>query len=184
MQPVRTLLLCGACALTLSGAAFAQSSPAAHAPWQLGQVAQNDSQNATYQERVQQYQEQQRLYQAQRQNYDAQAQRYLAARDHYRADRARYHRFGWPAHYEHSIIADKGELLGAPVRTYNGRDIGHVEELALSPSGHVDAIRVTLDRDNRNVWIESADLRFDADARVVMTNLNRDDLYIMANETY
>jgi len=186
MKPVRTLLLCGALApcfaLALSGAAVADS--AAHAPWQLGQVAQNDNQNATYQERLQTYQEQQRLYQAQKQNYDAQASRYAAARDRYRDQRARYHRFGWPAHYEHSIIAEKGELLGAPVQTYRGHTVGHVEELALSPSGHVDAIRVTLNRNDRNVWIESADLRFDADARIVMTNLDRDDLYVMSNETY
>ena len=170
MKSVKSLLFCGACALALSGAAFAQST-------------QTEA-NAQYQQRLLQYQQQQAQYQAQKQNYDAQATRYLAARDHYRADRARYHRFGWPAHYEHSIIADKGELLGAPVQTYNGRDVGHVEELALSPSGHVDAIRVTLDRNNRNVWIESADLRFDAAARVVMTNLDREDLTIMSNETY
>ncbi len=184
MKPVRTLLLCGACALALSGAAFAQSSPAAHAPWQLGQVAQNDSQNATYQERLQTYQEQQRLYQAQRQNYEAQAARYEAARDRYRDKRARYHRGMWPAHYEHSIIAEKGELLGAPVQTYRGHTVGHVEELALSPSDHVDAIRVVLDHNARNVWIESADLRFDANARIVMTDLDREDLTIMSNETY
>ena len=170
MKSVKSLLFCGACALALSSTAFAQSSQAAA--------------NAQYQQQLQQYQQQQSQYQAQRQNYDAQALRYQAARDHYRAERARYHRFGWPARYEHSIIADKGELLGAPVRTYNGREVGHVEELSLSPAGHVDAVRVTLDRNNRNVWIESADLRFDADRRVVMTNLDRDDLYIMANETY
>ena len=170
MKSVKSLLFCGACAMALSGAAFAQST-------------QTEA-NAEYQQRLQQYQQQQTQYQAQKQNYDAQAARYQAARDRYRAERAAYHRFGWPAHYEHSIIADKGELLGAPVRTYNGREVGHVEELSLSPSGHVDAIRVTLDRNARNVWIESADLRFDADKRIVMTNLNRDDLYLMSNETY
>ena len=170
MKPVKSLLFCGACALALTGTAFAQST-------------QTEA-NAQYQQQLLQYQQQQSQYQAQRQNYVAQAMRYQAARDHYRSERAAYHRFGWPAHYEHSIIADKGELLGAPVRTYNGRTVGHVEELSLSPMGHVDAIRVTLDRNDRNVWIESADLRFDADARIVMTNLDRDDLYVMSNETY
>lgn len=193
MQSVKTIALWGVVApcfaLALSSAAFAQtvpSSPAERAQTQtLNQnitnantaaVAQSDENNAKYQAQL-------RLYKARVKNYDEQATRYEAARDRYTIVRARYHRGAWPTRYEHSIVVYTDELLGAPVKTSNGNTIGRVEELALA-SGHVDAIRVLLDSDRGVVWIESADLRFDADKRVVVTNLDRHDLYEMTHERY
>jgi hypothetical protein len=180
-------------ALALSGAAFAQSSSAEQAQTQqLNQNitnannaadAQSDQNNAQYQAQQQLYQEQLREYRARVRNYEERAGRYEASRDRYLAAHARYHRGAWSSRYEHNIVVYKGELLGARVETSNGRTIGHVEELALA-GGHVDAVRVTLDRGYGDVWIESSDLRFDADERVVMTDLDRHDLYEMAHENF
>jgi ABC-type transporter Mla subunit MlaD len=180
-------------ALALSAAAFAQSSPSEQAQTQqLNQNVTNannavdtqtDQNNAQYQAQEQLYQEQLRQYRASVRNYEERSAHYYAARDRYIAAHARYHRGLWPTRYEHRIIVGTAELLGARVETYNGYTVGHVEELALA-RGHVDAVRVALDHDRGDVWIESADLRFDADARVVETNLDRQDLYEMTHESF
>jgi multidrug efflux pump subunit AcrA (membrane-fusion protein) len=198
MQSVKTIALWGVLApcfaLVLSGAAFAQpSTPAEQSQTQqLNQnitdtnaaaVAQSDQANAEYQAQQQQYQEQLRLYKANRQNYEERSSRYYAARDRYISSHARYHRYGWPSRYEHSLVVYTAELLGARVQTYNGRTVGRVEELALA-NGHVDAVRVVLDSGRGDIWIESADLRYDSNRRVVMTNLDRRDLYEMTRITY
>jgi hypothetical protein len=198
MPSIKTLVLWGVLApcfaLVLSGASFSQpSTPAEQSQTQqLNQdtsttttvpVTPTDQANADYQAQQLQYQEQLRQYRANRQNYEERSARYYAARDRYLSAHARYHRYGWPSRYEHGIIVYTDQLLGARVQTYNGRTVGRVEELALA-RGHVDAVRVLLDYDRGDVWIESADLRFDADKRVVVTNLDRHDLYEMTHETY
>jgi multidrug efflux pump subunit AcrA (membrane-fusion protein) len=197
MQSVRTIALWGVVApcfaLALSGAALAQSSPAEQGQTQqLNQNvtnsnaavdAQTDQNNAQYQAQMQLYQQQLQQYKASRQNYEERSAHYYAARDRYLAAHARYHRDVWSPRFEHSIVVYKAELLGAPVQTSNGRIVGHVEELALS-NGRVDAMRVELDRDRGDVWIESADLRFDANIRVVETDLDRHDLYEMTHESF
>ena len=144
---------------------------------------QNAENNAAYQAQQARYQEQLAVYKASQTNFEERAMRYEAARDRYIAGHARYHRDAWPASYEQRLIVDTNDLLGANVHTSNGRTIGHVVEIALA-SGRVDALRVTLDRNRGDVWIESADLRFDADKKVVMTSLDRRDLYVMTRETY
>lgn len=144
---------------------------------------QNAENNAVYQEQQARYQEQLAVYKAGQKNYQERAATYLAARDRYIAGHAGYHRLAWPARYEQRLIVDTNDLLGARVHTSNGRTVGHVAEIALL-SGRVDALRVTLDNDKGDVWVEAADMRFDADKKVVMTNLNRRDLYVMTRESY
>jgi hypothetical protein len=124
-----------------------------------------------------------RLYRAGQQNYQERSASYLAARDRYIAGHAAYHRAAWPVSSNQRLIVDTNDLLGANVHTANGHTVGHVVELALV-SGKVSALRVTLDNGRGDVWIESPDLRFNADAKVVMTNLDRRDLYLMSHETY
>jgi len=186
-------------ALALSGAALAQSSnsqPSSAAERaqteQLNQGisdannsadAQIDRNNAQYQAQQQVYQEQLQQYRTRVTNYEEKAGRYEAARDRYTAAQARYHRAVWPSRYEHSLIVDTHDLLGAQVHTSAGLAIGHVEEIALS-SGHVDALRIMLDLGRGDVWIESADLRFDPESKVVITNLDRQDLYEMTHESF
>jgi hypothetical protein len=202
MMSVKTLALSGAAtlclalALSITGpAAASQLDSTAAERAQTQQLNQNitdanaaadtrnDQNNAVYQVQQDRYQEQLRLYKASQTNYEERAASYLAARDRYIAGHARYHRAAWPVRYDHRLIVDTNDLLGARVNTSNGRMIGHVSEIALA-SGRVDALRVTLDNSKGDVWIESADLRFDSDKRLVITNLNRRDLYEMTHETY
>jgi len=173
MRSIKTLALWGTLApclaLVLSSAAVAQTP----APDATSPAAQQ-----------QQYQDQQQQYQIQERNYQEQATRYEAARDHYADARARYRRGAWPSRYEHSLVVDTSELMDARVQTANGHTVGHVEEIARTAGGHVDALRVSLDRGYGDAWIEAPDLRFDANEKLVMTNLSREDLRVMAHESY
>ncbi len=202
MKSVKTIALSGACSasfalfLMMSGSAAASepdSTPAEKAQTQqLNQTvsdvnavadAQSVEKNAVYKAQQDRYQEQLRLYRAGQQNYQERSASYLAARDRYIAGHAAYHRAAWPVSSNQRLIVDTNDLLGANVHTANGHTVGHVVELALV-SGKVSALRVTLDNGRGDVWIESPDLRFNADAKVVMTNLDRRDLYLMSHETY
>ncbi len=136
--------------------------------------------NQSYQDQQREYQEQLRQYKAAKDRYESQIDRYRAQRDRYIAARARYHRGEWPEHYRHLKIADSDVLMGARVETYAGDRVGHVVDVAKTPGGHVDALRVDLGRDRGHVWIGEADLRFDAREGVVMTSLARHDLHAMA----
>jgi len=168
----------------LAAAAFAQADSPATADdtehLNQSQAADGRQINQTYEEQQRQYQEQLRQYKAARDKYESQVDRYRAQRDRYIAERARYHRGEWPTHYRHLTIADSDELMGARVETYAGDRVGRVEDVAKSAGGHIDALRVDLGRDRGHVWIDSADLRFDAREGVVMTNLDRGDLHAMA----
>lgn len=202
MMSVKTLALSGALPVSFAffllttGPATAsqpESSPAEQAQTQqLNQDisnanaaadAQSDQNNAAYEAQQARYQEQLAVYRAGQANYEERAAAYLAARDRYVAGHARYHRAAWPVRSDQRLIVDTNDLLGANVHTTNGYMIGHVVEIALA-SGRVDALRVTLENGRGDVWIESADLRFNADKRVVMTNLDRRDLYEMTHEAY
>ncbi len=145
--------------------------------------AQSTDKNAVYQAQVDRYQEQLKIYRAQQANYHERAESYLAARDRYIAAHARYRRGMWPASYEQRLIVNTNDLLGTNVSTANGNVVGHVVEIALI-SGHVSALRVSLDNQPGDVWIESSDLRFDADNKLVMTDFDRHDLYEMSHDTY
>lgn len=145
--------------------------------------AQSVEKNAVYKAQQDRYQEQLRLYRAGQQNYQERAAIYLAARERYIAGHAAFHRAAWPMSSNQRLIVDTNDLLGANVHTADGHTVGHVVELALI-SGQVSALRVTLDHDRGDVWIESPDLRFNADKKVVMTDLDRRDLYVMTHESY
>lgn len=168
-------------------AAWAQTdSPAAVQQTQQlnqGQTMQGAQANAQYQEQLAIYQQQQADYQARKAQYEAQASRYLAARDRYAAERARYHRGDWPSRYEKLTFVDTDALIGAPVETYSGTAVGHVDDIA-RVGGRVDAVRVALDDGSSRVWVDRGDLKYDADGRLVVTNLARHDLYSMSKEQY
>jgi hypothetical protein len=184
MPSLRTLVLAGplACA-----AALAQpDSPAAVQQTQQmnqDQAAQGAQDNTQYQQRQQIYEQQQREYQAQKAHYDAQAARYLAARDRYAAERARYHRGEWPKRYEKLVFVGTDALIGAPVETYSGTRVGHVDDLA-KVDGRIDAVRVMLDDGTSHAWVDRGDLKYDTDDRLLVTDLARHDLYSMAAEQY
>lgn len=147
-----------------------------------GQAAQGAENNAQYQQQQQVYEQQQQEYQAQKAQYDAQAARYLGARDRYAAERARYRRGEWPKRYERLAFVETDALIGAPVETYSGTHVGHVDDLA-KVDGRIDAVRVVLD-DGGHAWVDRGDLKYDTDDRLLVTDLARHDLHSMAAEQY
>jgi multidrug efflux pump subunit AcrA (membrane-fusion protein) len=176
--PATLLFIAAAAAQTDSPAAVRQTEEL-----NRGQAAQAGQTDAQYQSEQQLYQKQQQDYQAQKQQYDSQAARYLAARDRYAAERARYRRGDWPKRYEKLVFVENDALLGAPVETYSGADVGKVVELARR-NGHVDAVRIALDDGKSLVWVDRGDLKFDTEDRLLVTDLARHDLYSMSAEQY
>ncbi len=196
MRSVKTFALLGAAslclALTLPVAAFAspanpqESSPAEKAATnQLNQGVNDANQAADDHYKAQQevYQAELQRYRGRTRNYQEKAARYEAARARYVAEHARYHRVAWPSRYQSWEISGTGGLMGARVQTASGRTLGHVAEIALLPSGRIDALRVSLNGGG-DAWIESTDLRFDSNSHVVMTNLNHRDVRTMSRFSY
>jgi len=71
--------------------------------------------------------------------------------------------------------------MGQRVEILGGDHVGTVTDIARAPNGHVEALYVKLDS-GKEVWIDQADIRYDAGGRVVMTNLASTDLRHMADE--
>lgn len=150
-----------------------------------GQTAANDAQ---YQAQQQQYQQQQRDYQnklqenqAQQQQYQDRRAAYEVLRERYRAERAAYHRAVWPERYSRWTLDDSDHLTGQRVEILGGAHVGTVSGAARTASGRVEGLEVTLDS-GKVVWIDREDLRYDRGGHTVVTNLDRHDLYLMADE--
>ena len=148
--------------------------------------AQSDSQadqnNAQYQAQQQQYQDQLRQNQAAQSQYQDRTTAYEALRAHYAAERVAYHRGVWPSRYEHwTLEENSADLTSQRVEIVNGDRVGTVTDVARSPNGQVEALRVKLDS-GKVVWIDQADVRYDHAGGIVMTNLDRADLRRMADE--
>jgi multidrug efflux pump subunit AcrA (membrane-fusion protein) len=148
-------------------------------------AAQN---NAQYQQQQQQYQGQlqqnqaaQAQYQNQSANYADQNAAYQSLKARYAAERAAYHREVFPDRYVSWRIASDENLVGQRVEIINGDRVGTVTDVARSPGGQIEALRVSLDSD-KVVWIDQADVRFDRAGGTVMTDLDRNDLRQMADE--
>lgn len=151
--------------------------------------AQANQNNAQYQQQQQQYQNQLQQHDnavqqnnAALQQYQDQTARYEGLKARYAAERAAYHRGIWPDRYTHWTLEENdGHLIGQRVEIINGDRVGTVTDVAHSPAGHVLALRVALDND-KVVWIDDADVRYDRADGIVMTNLARSDLRAMADE--
>ncbi len=88
----------------------------------------------------------------------------------------------WPDRFAHwTLEEDDADLVGQRVQILGGAHVGTVADVAPSPSGHVEALYVKLDS-GKEVWIDQADIRYDRDGRVVMTDLASNDLRSMADE--
>ena len=182
-----------------NGLPTTHSTPAEHAATAdlNGQVssanqqadAQSDQNNAQYQQQQKQYQDQLQQHQnavqqnnAAQQQYQDQTAAYQNLKGRYAAERAAYHRGIWPGRYTHWTLEENdGHLIGQRVEIINGDRVGTVTDVAHSPNGHVLALRVSLDN-NKIVWIDTADVRYDRADGIVMTNLARNDLRQMADE--
>jgi hypothetical protein len=151
--------------------------------------AQADANNSNYQAQQQQYQGQQQQYQNQLQRNQAQQERYkdrTAAyeelRTRYAAERAAYHRGIWPDRYVKWVIVERdANLIGERVELLSGSRVGTVIDTANTPSGNVEALLVRLDND-KIVWIDTADVRYNRADGIVMTNLESSDLHRMADQ--
>jgi hypothetical protein len=176
------------------------STPAEHAATAdlNGQVAAQDgiskatprtaANDAQYQAQQQQYQQQQQDYQnklqqnhAQQQQYQDRRAAYEVLRDRYRAERAAYHRGVWPDRYARWTLDDSDHLTGQRVEILGGAHVGTVSGAARTASGRVEGLEVSLDS-GKVVWIDRDDLRYDRGGHTVVTNLDRHDLYLMADE--
>jgi hypothetical protein len=152
--------------------------------------AQADANNAHYQAQQQQYQNQLASHQAAveanqaaQDQYAADSAGYESLRARYAAERAAYHRHVWPDHYTVWSPRRDARLIDTRVELWDGARVGHIDAVARNrSSGNLEAVRVRMDDSGRQVWIDSADLRFDAGHSVVATNLDRADLIRMSQE--
>ena len=150
--------------------------------------AQADANSAAYQAQQQQYQQQQQQYQdqlannqAQQQNYRDRTAAYEGLRARFAAERAAYHRGLWPDR-ERWVIVERGDtLVGERVQLLSGSRVGTVIDTAHASDGAVEALLVRLDND-KVVWIDSGDIRYNRADGVLMTNLEANDLHHMADE--
>ena len=151
--------------------------------------AQADTNNAQYQAQQQAYQSQQQQYRNQlEQNHQQQEQyrdrtaAYESLRARFAAERAAYHRGIWPERYVKWVIVERdANLIGERVELISGNRVGTVIDTAHLPNGNVSALLVRLDND-KIVWIDSADVRYNRTDGIVMTNLDASDLHHMADE--
>ncbi len=156
--------------------------------------AQAGANDAQYQAQKQDYQSKQQAYEAQKQQYQqqldknaAQQQRYQnrtamyeALRERYAAERAAYRRGIWPERYSHWVLVHE-DPVGERVELITGARVGTVIDAAHAPGGDVTALLVRLD-DDKVVWIDTGDIRYNRADGIVMTNLDRGDLHHMADE--
>ena len=158
--------------------------------------AQASANDARYQAQQQNYEAQKQAYQNQQQQYQRDLDRhavqqeryrdrtamYEALRDRYHAERSAYHRGLWPDRYSRWVIVHYDPaLIGQRVAVLSGNRVGTVIDVAHAPNGDVEALLVRLDND-KVVWIDRDDVRYDRADGVVMTNLDGADLRHMADE--
>jgi Skp family chaperone for outer membrane proteins len=134
-----------------------------------------------YDQQKQQYQQQLQQNQTAQQNYEDRTRAYNGLRSRYAAERAAYHRGAWPDRFVTWHLQSDAGLIGSRVEIINGDHVGTVDSVARAPGGRIEALYVTLDG-GKQVWIDEADVRFDTGAKVVMTNLDRNDLRAMSDE--
>jgi hypothetical protein len=202
---IRHLVLSSASALVLTaGLAFAQSNdPYTHNPTpeeraqtqQLNDQAQgaaaSDSDasqagQAQYQDQQQQYQQQQQQYQNDQQHYQNQKDRYWDERADYNYDRT-HPATWWHDHYEHASLnrfydIPRSELVDLRVASEDGFTVGRIREVDKHDDGRVAAVRVEF-RDGESAWVKARDLRYDADDRIVFTDLSVHELRAIARNS-
>jgi hypothetical protein len=138
--------------------------------------------DAQYQAQQQQYQGQLQQNQAQQKDYQDRTAAYASLQGRYAAERAAYHRGVWPDRYSKWVIVERDAgLIGERVQLITGSRVGTVIDTAHVANGNVSALLVKLD-DDKIVWIDASDVRYNRADGIVMTNLDRADLSHMADE--
>jgi hypothetical protein len=136
--------------------------------------------NAQYRAQQQQYQGQLQQNQSAQADYAARTQAYYSLRARYAAERAAYRRGAWPARYGSWRLQSDARLVGDRVEIISGARVGTVEYVVRGTNGRIEALAVTLDN-GRQVWIDENDIRFNRTNGVIVTNLDRGDLYRMSD---
>ena len=142
--------------------------------------AQYKAQQQQYQQQQQQYQDQMRSHEAQQERYEDRTAMYENLRARYAAERSAYHRDLWPERHW-TIVERDANPVGERVELISGNRVGTVIDAAHAANGDIEALLVRLDND-KVVWIDSQDVRFNRADGVVMTDLRFDDLRHMADE--
>jgi hypothetical protein len=73
--------------------------------------------------------------------------------------------------------------MHARVEITNGDHVGSVTGIARGPGGRIEGLQVALDS-GKVVWIDATDARFNRTDGILMTDLNRSDLHLMADERF
>jgi len=138
--------------------------------------------DANYQAQQQLYQRQLQQSQAQQQDYQDQTNAYNGLHERFATERSAYHRGAWPVLYVTWIEPGRDAgLTGERVQLIGGKNIGTVANTARDTNGKVTALLVKLD-DEKIVWIDATDIRYNRTDGIVMTDLDRQDLRLMADE--
>jgi hypothetical protein len=143
--------------------------------------AQYQTQQQQYQQQQQQYQDQMQRHQAAQDRYEDRAAMFENLRARYAAERAAYHRDLWPEQRHWIIVERDANLIGERVELISGNRVGTVVDTAHAANSDAEALLVRLDND-KVVWIDSQDVRYNRADGVVMTDLRYDDLRLMADE--
>lgn len=157
-----------------------------------GEGGQPDEPSAVNQQNQQQYQAQQAQYHQDMERYRAQHRRYMRDIHHY--DEARFYFTDYPHAYPYRyddarlrrlyLIAEPSQqLYNAPVEGPNGEWVGRVRNVEAGVDGRPLHVEIALNH-RVSVWVNPGDLRFDADARIVFTDLTRADLWNMPGDLY
>ena len=144
--------------------------------------AQYQAQQQAYQSQQEQYRNQLVRNHEQQEQYRDRTAAYEGLRARFAAERAAYHRGIWPDRNAKWMIVERdANLIGERVELITGNRVGTVIDTAHRPGGNVSALLVRLDND-KIVWIDSADVRYNRADGIVMTNLDAADLHHMADE--
>jgi hypothetical protein len=135
-----------------------------------------------YNAQQQQYQDQQQRYREQRAQYIHDLHRYDVAQyawtDYPRAYAYRYH----DADLVHVDTLDRRQLSYTPIEGPDGRWVGRIRSVQLTPTGQPARVEIALNR-HVSVYVNAADLVYDPRNRVIFTDLTRDQLWAMPGET-
>ncbi len=140
--------------------------------------------NAQMQQNQQQYQDQQQRYRDQRAQYIHDLHRYDVVQYEWTdyPSRAYAYRFA-DSGLVHVDTLDRRQLAYVPVEGPDGRWVGRIRSVEFTPDGHVGGrMEIALNR-RVSVFVNTGDLIYDPDNRVIYTDLTRSQLWGMPGET-
>jgi hypothetical protein len=184
---------------TFAGASFAQQSPhttnsTPEERTQTGALnAKQASDSGTTEDgrpgtiADEQYNAQKLRYRAQQEQYKGQKIQYQNRLERYEYDRSHPSDW-WRARYDRATLGSfysvpRHDLIGKEVDERDGLRLGRVQDVERAPDGHVERVDVALNF-NRAAWIDAANLRYDANAQVMFTDVPADDLYDRSRDDF